>query len=261
MSLLLDKSRKQLKHRSHEAIAYLFNYIKLAPLDQVRVVIFGQGRTGSTLLENLLCSSGHFRQNGELLNTSKGEILFPTDFIRGLSKWKSKDNFIFHVKIYQLTRDRRRPIDPSLFIHTLYSEGWKIIYLRRKNKVKHALSTIIAEHRRAYHKFDDHKEEFNLFVDCEKFIEIVNGRFISEQMEKQVLDQIEYFEAIYEDDLERSDTHQITADKIFNYLSLEQRDVHTRYRKINTFPIEKLISNYDEFADCLKKHGWQYFLK
>jgi hypothetical protein len=260
MSLLLNKFRKQLKHRGQETIAYLFNYIKVAPSGPVRAVIFAQGRTGSALLESLLCSSGHFWQNGELLNTSKGEILFPTHFIRGLSKWKSNDNFIFHVKIYQLTRDRKRPIDPASFMETLYHDGWKVIYLRRKNKVKHTLSNVIANHRGAYHKFDDNKEEFNVFVDCENFAKVVNGRFRFEEAEKEILANIEYHEVVYEDDLERSSTHQKTVNRIFDYLSLEQREVTTRHRKVNTLPLEKLISNYDEFVDCLNKHGWQSFL-
>ena len=67
-------------------MAYLFNAIKTKSPDQVRVVIFAQGRTGSTLLESLLCSTGHFFKNGELLNndTGKNEIIFPTQYIRGL---------------------------------------------------------------------------------------------------------------------------------------------------------------------------------
>ena len=261
MSLLLAKLRKQLKHRGLEATAYVFNYIKLTPSAPVRVVIFAQGRTGSTLLESLLCSTGHFRQNKELLNTAKGEILFPTHFIRGLSKLKSDDNFIFHVKIYQLTEDRKRPIDPTSFIETLYSEGWKVIYLRRKNKIKHALSNIVATHRGRYHKHNDHKEELKVFVDCENFTEMVNKRFRSEKAEREVLANIEYHEVVYEDDLERSNDHQKTVDRILDYLSLEHREATTTHRKVNTLPLEELISNYEEFLDCLNKHQWQSFLE
>ena len=122
-------------------MAYLFNAIKTKSPDQVRAVIFAQGRTGSTLLESLLCSTGHFFKNGELLNndTGKNEIIFPTQYIRGLSKWESDSNFIFHVKIYQLTRDRKRPVDPTTFMETLCKEGFKVIYLRRNNFCKACL--------------------------------------------------------------------------------------------------------------------------
>jgi len=120
MSQLVKILSKQIKHRRRELMAYLFNYISFAPPDSVRVVIFAQGRTGSTLLESLLCSSGHFKQHGELLEVSEGKILFPIHYIRGLSRWKSNENFIFHVKVYQLTRDRKRPVDPAPFAMTSF---------------------------------------------------------------------------------------------------------------------------------------------
>ena len=132
-------------HRVNEPINYFYNSAKSTTPDKVRVLIFGQGRSGSTLLEDLICSTGYFRKNGELLNTNKGEILHPVQFIRGLSKRKASENIIFHVKISQLTKDRKRPIDPAEFLNTLYNDGWKIIYLRRKNKVMHALSNVVAK--------------------------------------------------------------------------------------------------------------------
>lgn len=124
MSSLSSKLVNRLKYRSREIFSYILNYVKKPKRSSsVRVVIFAQGRTGSTLLENLLCSTGYFRQNGELLNTSRGEVLFPLQFVNEISKWKPQENFIFHVKIYQLTRDRKRPLDPAFFLETLYKDG------------------------------------------------------------------------------------------------------------------------------------------
>ena len=134
-------SKANIRFRRHEVLAYLFNIIKPHSSGQVRVVIFAQGRTGSTLLESLLCSTGHFFKYGELLNNDSGknEVIFPTQYIRGLSKWESDSNFIFHVKIYHLTRDRKRPVDPKIFLDTLYNDGFKVIFLRRNNLVRHVL--------------------------------------------------------------------------------------------------------------------------
>lgn len=260
MSPLFNNISNQLKCRSREALSYIFNYTKSKPSDSVRAVIFAQGRTGSSLLESLLCSSRHFRQNGELLSVAHGEVLFPTHFIRGLSKWKSGNNFIFHVKVYQLTVDRKRPIDPASFMQGLYSEGWKVIYLRRRNKIKHALSNVLAEHRGAYHKYEDNKEDFKILVDCQRFLERINNRVRIEAAEKDALENIEYHEVVYEDDLLSSSEHQGAVDRLLGYLSLEQREVTTDHRKVNTMSMEELISNYDEFCDCLNGHGWGHFL-
>ena len=126
-----------------EAWLYLSNLVRPLRQDQVRVIIFGQGRTGSTVLESLICSTGHFEENGEVLNVQRyGQLSYPVQYVLGLAKWRSRVNFIFHVKIYQLTRNRRKPVDPGLFLRTLSKNGWKIIYIRRENVLKQVLSAL-----------------------------------------------------------------------------------------------------------------------
>ena len=257
---LAMKARNRLRYRPMEAISYFYYFAKLIPSDQIRVLIFGQGRSGSTLLENLICSTGYFRQNGELLNTNRGEILYPIQFILGLSKLKAPGNFIFHVKVYQLTQDRKRPIDPAKFLNALYSDGWKIIYLRRRNKVRQALSNVVANHRGAYHKYTDESEQFSISIDCDNFVDRVNKRFRFEGIERDALANIKYHEVIYEDDLEKPDAHQETINRILDYVSLEHREATTRNRKVNTQSLKDLIVNYNEFVDCLTEQGWQSFI-
>lgn len=251
---------RRLTHRFQEVNAYLSHYTKdSVPPSAVRVVIFAQGRTGSTLLENLLCSSSYFRQNGELLDTRYGEVIFPATFISGLSK-SARGNFIFHTKIYQLTKDRESPIEPRTFLERLYADGWKIIYLRRKNKVKHALSNIVAKRRGQYHKFDTAAEDLKIVFKREQLIKKVNRRFAYEEQEKDALSTVKYHTVIYEDDLENAQSHQQTIDRILEYLSLAPKAVATQHKKINNRPLEDMISNYDEFLDCLRQQGWQMFL-
>ncbi|MBE9062524.1 hypothetical protein [cf. Phormidesmis sp. LEGE 11477] len=256
----LGPIKQQLTCRFREANAYLSNYTRSSgPPDTVRVVIFAQGRTGSTFLESLLCSSGYFRQNGELLSTRYGEVKFPISFISGLSK-RTQGNFIFHVKLPHLTKDRANPVDPNSFLQTLYADGWKIIYLRRENKVKHALSNIVAKHRGNYHKLDTAVEDFKILFKCEQLTKRVNRRTAYEEQEKEALVNVEFHEVIYEKDLESTQSHQQTADRIFEYLSLPPKAVTTQYKKVNSRPLEELMSNYDEFVDCLHQHGLQTFL-
>jgi LPS sulfotransferase NodH len=261
MTIKLSKKVKaRIKHRLIEAKNYFYNSVKSTTPDNVRLLIFGQGRTGSSLLESLICSTGYFFRNGELLNTDKGEILYPVQYIRGLTKRKASENIIFHIKVYQLTKDRRRPFDPADFLNTLYNDGWKIIYLRRKNKVRHALSNVVAEHRGHFHKFNDKEEKYSLSIDCNKFIDRVNERFKFEDAERSALANIHYHEIIYEDDLEKSDTHQATINRILDYISLEHREIGTKHRKVNTQSLKDLIVNYDEFMNCLTAHNLRKFL-
>ncbi len=260
MRSLLRKSKKLFTHRFRVALSYLSYFVNSKPSGPVRLVIFARGRTGSTLLESLLCSTGHFRPHGELLRTNNGEVRYPIQFVYGLSKQTPNENFIFHVKIYQLTRNRRRPIDPAAFLNTLYNDGWKVIYLRRRNKARHVLSNLVRKHRGRAHKFNDDKEAIKLSVNCKQFVERVEERFRFDKAEEEVLANIKYHEVVYEEDLEKPHSHQKTVDRILDYVSLEKREAFTTHRKINTQSLEELIVNYDEFVDQLNKQGWLRFL-
>lgn len=252
----------RLMDRGREAGLYLWNAIRPNPPSQLRVVIFGQGRTGSTLLESLLCSTGHFEGFGELLNIDRyAEILRPLDFVQGLAKWKSDNNFLFHVKVYQLTRDRRHPVDPALFLKSLCARGWRVLHLRRDNVVKHVFSNIMAEHRGAYHKVDDRRvDEEKVTVHCQDFVTRVQERLRFAEEEKAILSTIDHHVVVYDRDLESTASHQRTVDRVLEYLSLERRDATSKQRKITTKALADLISNYQEFAECMTTHGWQGFL-
>jgi LPS sulfotransferase NodH len=255
-----NKSGKKVAKRAYETISYLCDIAKSTTQDKVRLAIFGQGRSGSTVLESLICSTGHFRRNGELLNTGSIEILYPTHYIRGLSKLKSSGNFVFHVKIQQLTKERRNPVDPAEFLNTLYGEGWQVLYLRRRNKVRQVLSNIVAHRRGDYHKYNNEKEALRLVVDCDDFIRRVNERLQFQDLERKAMANIEYHEIIYEDDLEKPESHQETINGILDHVSLEHREVATKHKKVNTQSLQDLVVNYDDLVDRLTEHGFQNFL-
>lgn len=257
--MLSDEFKARLKHRGREVTAYLHARGAL-PSEQVRAVIFGQGRTGSTLLESLLASTGHFDARGEMLSTRKGEILWPRLYVHGLSRWRSPQNLLFHLKVYHLTRERRQPVDPLEFALWLRDEGWQFVHLHRRNKLKHALSNIVMRHRGGTHKLDDAKEELRVAVDVDEVVKRIRDRYRWEEQEREVLAAVKYVELVYEDDLLRADSHQGSVDRVLQFLSLEPRPVHTRHRKVVSRSLRDTVVNYDELQDRLEQHGWQHFL-
>lgn len=226
--------------------------------NQCRVVIFAQGRTGSTLLESLLVSTGHFEKQGELLNESRGKPLFPEKYILGKAK-RTKTNFIFHVKIYQLSVLEPRTY-PKQFLNRLKSQNWKIIYLRRENKVYHALSNIVARARGDYHKYTDEPEDIRITIDTEELRSMVKERIANEKNEREVLKGMDFTEVIYEKDLENQEHHQQTANRILDFLNMEKRPVSTPHVKVNTTPLKELITNYDEFIEFIHQQKWEQYI-
>jgi len=260
MKTILDKTYRRLLYFRRELIAYALYKFKKSSPEQVRVVLFAQGRTGSTLLESLICAPGDFQRNGELLNISKGEVIAPSKFVRGLARRTPEKHFIFHVKIYQLTRDRKRPVYPSQFLDALLEDEWQVIYLKRRNKVRHELSNLVAEARGNYFKFDKKEEDLILDVDLDSFVERVKDRFRFERGEEKILMGKDFLQIVYEDDLENSENHQETVNRIYDYLKIERKKVSSEYKKVNIRPLDKLISNYNEFEKRMIKEGWGEFL-
>ncbi|MEM6521234.1 MAG: hypothetical protein AAF892_05185 [Cyanobacteria bacterium P01_D01_bin.71] len=253
----LDHSR-----RTEELLSYLAEYTRTSLPEQKRLIIFAQGRTGSNLLENLLVSTGYFRKNGEKLNTQyKQEIRFPISYLSGLSKLRPQRHFICRVKPYHLTEDRKNPVDPVRFLQALSDRGWQMVYLKRENKVMHALSNLIAEARSGYHKFDDQREHLTITVDCMYFSQWVEKRLHFEQVEEEVLTHFQDYESVvYEDDLEKPAAHPATVARVLDFLELERRPAIAINKKINTLALPELITNYDEFIDCVYRSNWQKYL-
>jgi hypothetical protein len=55
--------------------------------------------------------------------------------------------------------------------------------------------------------------------------------------------------------------HQGTVAGVLDYLHLDgEREVSTRHRKVNTASMRELVSNYDEFVECVTREGWEAFL-
>jgi LPS sulfotransferase NodH len=251
--MLTPKSTQVACHlRARELAAYAADLVR--PLDPraTRAVIFAQGRTGSTLLEGLLCSTGHFSENGEILNCHTREIWAPLSFTLGEAKRRGPANFLFHVKIYQLTRDRRRPIDVACFLRGLHHRGWRIIYLHRSDVARHVLSTFVAGARGSYHKLEADDRRLRFAVDPDAFERIYLERRAFRDQELAALAGLPHFDVNYESDLESAEGHQPLVDRLLDWLGLERRPASARTRRINVYPPEELVENYRELVDRLR---------
>lgn len=233
-----------------ELNAYLNYYRFRNNHSTIKVIIFGQGRSGSTLLENLLASTGYFEERGELLGPRPNEIKNPYKYILGLAK--SSNNFLFHLKIYHLTRDRQNKKDCKVFLEKLYRDGWKIIFLDRRNKIEQTLSTHIAQHTQTYHKLNVEIEKPLIKIDIERFQREVRERDQFRKEELEALSNIKYLQIYYEEDLKSNQNHQQTVDKILDFLNLERRPSSTNYHRINTYDSREIIINYDEFKEMVE---------
>lgn len=243
-----------------EQLAYFFSRFYSSRQKQHKLFIFGQGRSGSTLLESLLKSTNYFNSYGELLGPCPREVSNPFNYLSGLAK-RSQKHFLFHLKIYHLSRERKNKIDPADFLHQLHADGWKMIYIKRNNVIEQQLSNYLAEKRENYHKYDDEQEALSLVIDCEEFVEKVTERLRFLETEQRILSNIPHIEVVYERDLLEGGAHQKTINNILTFLALPNISVKTTLKKVNRQQVSDLVENYTEFESYLKQNRWENFLR
>lgn len=252
---LSGETRWRLKR---EMRAYSSLLMKRSP-QQRRLLIFAQGRSGSTVLEDLIASTGYFRDRGELLGANNERVRYPAAYLKGMASYYGQENFVCHVKLYHLTSDRVRagakPMDPAVFLRKLQADGWGIIYLNRREKVKQYISNQVALARGAYHKLDQKPEKFRVTIDKEDFLKSVRSRQENERQEKQALEGINHLPIVYEDDLMGEERQAATIGRVLDFIGLEYKKPSTRMRKVNAKPLTEIIVNFDEFQEWTKEAG------
>lgn len=221
---------------------------------QTRFVIFCQGRTGSSLLRSLLNSHPDVRCEGEILVDPVAE---PIEFLRETARNPARPVFGFKVKIYQLTDAQK--VDPREFLSELRVQSYRIIYLRRNNLLRHAISNTFAEARRSYHDRSTGPRP-SLAVDPAQLIGVMQRRQKHLDNEAVVLEGFEYLTVEYERDLLDPRQHQPTADRVFAFLGLEPVSVATDLSRSVSGSLSDRIANYDELAAALDGTEFSHFL-
>lgn len=256
----IQRAILKFRMRITEWVAYGAYYFLPEPKSaHHKIFIFGQGRTGSTLLESLIASGLNFEPRGEILSPAMIVIQHPLAYVLGRYKL-ANDNFIFHVKPFHFYRGRKKPLDPRIFITTLQKSGWKMVYLSRENKLLHGISNIVAEKRGGYHKMDDRDEGLLIKADIPKLERYVTNRIRYSRGEQELIQGFDFVQVIYEHDLQNAENHQKTANRIFDFIGIPSAKVDTKLRKVNSKSLRETFANYDELIACVIRNGWIHFL-
>ncbi|MEM8910051.1 MAG: hypothetical protein AAGD05_19530 [Bacteroidota bacterium] len=227
-----------------------------------KFVVFGQGRTGSTLLVDLLNSHPKIVCEEEIYHRHKhpfsGKVRWPYWFLRGIEVRHSGQFFGFKVKIYQL--DKQQHLRPTDFLDHLEQRGYQLIYLRRNNFLEHALSGLMAQKTKRFHLHKEESYEHQPFAfSAQELEDRIQRRAMLQNQELDCLQGRTYFEVVYERDLKNSEMHQVICDQIFAYLGLESAPVQTNLRKVIRRAPSDQLSNYTQLKHYFRHTPYQQF--
>ncbi len=234
--------------------------------DTKKFVIFAQGRTGSSLLVDLLGFHPDIECDGEILDVKwAGKRVFPTFYVKNKAKSSKAKVYGFKVKLYQLhcqdkkVRNHDDPdnelyqhVEPEKFLMNLHKSGWKIIYLMRSNILRQCTSNRIAKAMKAYHQRNKNKKVIpGIKIDPVKLLKDIIGREEYLCEEKEILKRIPHLKLIYEDDLLRN--NQEAVDKVFKFLGVEPCLVKSDLVRTSKDELQDYILNYREIKDYMSK--------
>lgn len=224
-----------------------------------KFVIFGRGRSGSTLLVNLLNSQDKVHCDYEILHD---RLLFPRSYI-DLCALRCKSRvYGFKLLSYQV-RDVQPISDPEKFLFSLYENGYKFIYLTRSNLVAHALSNINASLKQKFHhrSCEGELEYKPILVEIEEVFQRIQYSEELGEYEKKLLKKIPHISITYEENLLDRECHQKTVDKVLELFNLPSNPVKTNLVKLMPLELSKMVENYEELIQAIKKSKYAHFIK
>jgi len=219
-------------------------------------VIFAQGRTGSTLLVDLMNSHKGVHCDGEILGKP---VRFPYAWVDAHRRRWPDRYYGFKVKPYQLSVDQQ--LDPRAWLRRMHGHDWKLIHLRRRNALRHALSNIVAEQVGFVFRSTGPAEPAGLTVDVEMLLGAMSAREEQAEVERAALAELPHVSVCYEDDLLEPDRHQATLDRLSDALGLPHAQARTEVRRITTDDLRTTIANYDEVSSAIRSSRWAPLLE
>lgn len=230
----------------------------LRPWPPVRFVIFAQGRTGSAPLTSTLDTHSQITCHDEILGLPRA---MPQRFVESAARGSGARAFGFHVKIYQLT-SWQRVDDVGGWLTALRRRGWKILYLRRENLLRHVVSNVFAEAAGTYHHRDGTKtaRPERITLPVERLRQGIDARRRHFVAERAALAGLDHLELAYERDLERPERQEEAFARIQDFLGVTPEPLRPSLKKAVAKPRDTLIENYDEVQRALAGTEDEVFL-
>ena len=226
-----------------------------------RFILFGMGRTGSTLLASLLNSHPQICCEGELFGREQWPsfqqpirrlwqhypwplLVYRQGYTR-LLRHKPVYGFKLHTKLHG-----PQIADTAGFLPRAACHGWKIIYLERQVLYNQVISALMTRQTGRY--FGSHLEP-EQFIPIElstgAFRDALQQSLSIRRHQRTLLAQIPHLKVTYEADLAHERSWSATVGRICAYLDLPSPvSVKTKVSKPWRQPYPELIRNY---ADLL----------
>jgi len=247
----------EIKRRKAEIQVYLSGVIHRVKRKS-RFVIFGPGRSGSTLLVKLINSNSEVFCDMEELRLPR---LFPLKYIdyRSKSDVSSKPVYGFKMQHNHLALQGLK--NEEAVIKYFRENDWKFIFLWRKNILRQALSLEIARERGVWFVSDPNKGLDTVTISPHKLLSLMTQINNSHDIYRSLLQTSKYLELVYEDDLFDIVRQKVAMTKIAVFLDVyDEFEISPDIRKTVGRNLSASVKNWSEIDAYLKKSQFSELL-
>lgn len=247
------KVRQQYRHLQ-ACTAYLSGR---TPSD-TRFILFGRGRSGTTALVSLLDAVPALDCEGEILHDY---VPFPLIHVLGRSRRSRARGYGCKLLSYQVRDVQTALRDPANLLRELHdNNGFALLYLRRTNLLRHALSNIRARRDQFHRRTSESSRTPALQVNPERVVEWIESSEALQRYETRLLEGLPHLSLTYEEHIRDPDAHQGTVDTICDYLGVPSAPVETDYQKIAPRSLKDGVANYEALVRHLRTTGHAAYL-
>lgn len=234
------------------------------------VVMLHVGRSGSTVLADMLDQHPRVYWDGEIYHRWLGDRLPATDPVHYLSSRMTRAGSRYYGFELKPVHLRTLNLELDGFMRTLNRLGFThFVVLERKNYLRKILSSVIAHQSTVFHRAPSHRlRENSTALDVTR-VEIDDTAlplldFLAGYEEffgtaRQLLDPERTLWLTYEADIFHDPG--IAYTKICSLLGIvPEQSPEIRYGKTNPFPVNQMLSNFSEVERALRDTRFEWML-
>lgn len=263
--------------------------IVLSAQSRTKVVMMHAGRSGSTVLGDLLNQHDMIFWDGEIFNGPglrpyRGAKMYvwqkwprskffpskPFDFIANRCTVSNEPVFGFEMKYFDM---RVNEIDVATFANRLFDlEINHVINLHRKNHLRWLVSQLVAMQRSKFHFKNGEKAELDaVTINIDSPYKVVyRSDYLSmfELFERIEREAREFGNALrakkvlnltFEDHIEKDPTEAYRL--VCEFLNLPIRDVRIRYSRATPYALRDVVTNFHELKERMTGTKYEWMLK
>ena len=193
------------------------------------------------------------------------DVLRPRWWVEGLCTLSKKPTVGFKVKYGQIAVAQHK--DPARTLEDFAHHGWKIIYLKRRNLLRHAVSDLRAEKTGHFHTVKGSdllrqggEKRATVRLDWDELVTAMRHRRDTAELERSALANVPHMIVEYETDLSNAEQQKRSMLAVFDFIGVPPVEARTDFQKVTARSLGQQIENFDELVPTIKSSPFAEFL-